>query len=229
MLQFKQNVAFSYPDHLWHAASQSIEEDCSTPAVSDDPHLPQQLFPTGSVHEIFFRTPFQKDEMLFCPRFLPASLALRSLQQNGQKAAKKLIIWIGRESWPSAYALDEILQTLGLEDISFKNFIFIELPDPARLFWTIDTSLRTEAVGAVIAACRSLPLATSRRFFLSAQRSNTLGIFLRPEKEAVFPSAAHSRWHLAPAPSETLTQEWELRLQKIKGAQPEQRAWRLHS
>jgi len=108
----------------------------------------------------------------------------------------RLILWIGRNCWPTPHLLAQASHS-GVDLLS--RSLFIDPPDSKTKLWAIDAALRSKGVFGVIAQCRALSTTMSRRFSLAASQGGTIGFIVRPEKEFSLPSAAMSRWKVSPA------------------------------
>lgn len=154
----------------------------------------------------------------------PPSALLSVIAANALRASagQRLLIWIGRRIWPAPFILR---QTLG-EGVA--RCLFIDPPGRKETLWSIDTALRSGAAAAVIAECQ-MNLSVSRRLLIAAGTGGALGLFSRPLKEQLIPSAAGSRWKITPVVSTGFNPRFELELLKIKGPQLEVRKWLLEA
>ena len=152
---------------------------------------------------------------------LLAGNALRaSCRETPATTPDKFVFWIGRACWPTPYLLQQTIRPI-------SRCIFIDPPDEKLRAWAVETALRSPAVAAVIAEFKSIRFALSRRFTLAAERGGALGLFIRNAKDLALPSAAASRWQIAPLPSSSLFPRFELELLKCKGQQPLRRHWNV--
>ncbi len=86
--------------------------------------------------------------------------------------------------------------------IPAHRIIWVRPANREDLIWSIDQSLRCEAVGAVWAALgANLDDRDARRFQLAAEEGRTAGLFLRPAATRHRPSFAEVRFHVGNASS----------------------------
>lgn len=156
---------------------------------------------------------------------------------HSHNGCTKLLLWIGARLRPTPFLLD------ALHSIS----LFIDPPDRCSLLWTVETALRSPAVAAVIADLPILSFAGSRRLARAAQQGDTLGFLIRSGDERKIPTAAATRWSIAPrsnphssdvaraqlsaaapasdaAPGQSIAR-WEIALLKQKGAATPLQPW----
>jgi hypothetical protein len=198
-----------------------------------DSALPYGGLPVGAVHEWFLKTSshaLNNTSTVQVPHSIINTLAAnffketiaRDLKEHGQKkpGTNKLILWIGKNVWPTPFLLEQIL---GQE--FFENCAFIDPPRGKLTLWAIETALRSSATTAVIAACSNLSFATSRRLSIAAQKGGGLGLLVRNIAELSKPTMASSRWMLEPVLSKTEEPSWQLSLLKYKGGLLKQNQW----
>ncbi len=70
-----------------------------------------------------------------------------------------------------------------------------------ELLWAMEEGLRAKALAAVVGEVRRPGLTRSRRLLLAAEAGGTTAFLLRPVEVADDPSAAVTRWRIAPLPS----------------------------
>ena len=117
--------------------------------------------------------------------------------------------------------------------------------DPARIalvrttrdddiLWALEEGLRAPGIAAVIGELGRLPMVAGRRLQLAAERSGGVALLLRrwrtgaqAEAERARPSAAVTRWRVAPLPSVPEPDEpgigqprWRIELLRCRGAEP---------
>jgi hypothetical protein len=145
-----------------------------------------------------------------------------------------LLVWIGRECWPSPLFLDELLSfsengssEKGKRIRLLQRCLFIAPRNDEERFWAIDIALRSPAIGFVVAACRKLPFTLSRRFTLAVRDHATVGIILESQPSKDQRCSATSVWRLTPLPSSDMTPNWRLSLERLKGCSPTSRQWQI--
>jgi protein ImuA len=124
--------------------------------------------------------------------------------------------------------------------------------DPARivvvraardddLLWAIEEGLRTPGIAAVVGEIGRLPMVAGRRLQLAAERSGIPAFLLRRWRtsaeatgERTRPSAAITRWQVAPLPSLPESGEpgigrsrWRVELLRCRGAEATDLSWDL--
>jgi protein ImuA len=101
------------------------------------------------------------------------------------------------------------LSATGLAQIGIdpSRLVLLVLPDPLTLLRAAADVVRCSAVGAAVIELwkqpRALDLTASRRLAVAAEESGVTTLMLRVEAEPT-PSAAHTRWQIASAPSVAL-------------------------
>jgi hypothetical protein len=146
------------------------------------------------------------------------SVLSRANRQFEKGGFEKLIVWVGRELWPTPYSL-------GADNLT--NHLFINPPDNKLSLWCTETLLRSPAVGAVIAGLSKLSFAMSRKLSLAAKKAEAVAFIVRPFKELSLPSSAATRWIIKPYQSDSNFCKWQLDLARCKGIQPVRRSWIL--
>ncbi|HEX8570976.1 MAG TPA: protein imuA [Caulobacteraceae bacterium] len=111
------------------------------------------------------------------------------------------------------------------------RLLFVEAGDDAEALAALEDALRARGVAAVVGEVDRLDLVAGRRLQLACEGSGATGFVLRRrvfgrrrgEKEGG-PSAATTRWRVAPAPSEPAAGEpglgaprWRVRLDRCRG------------
>lgn len=110
--------------------------------------------------------------------------------------------------------------------------------DPARLvcvtgrrpedrLWAMEEGLKSGRPAAVVARLTRLDLTASRRLQLAAEAGGVTAIALRPPQSRLAPTAAATRWLVAPAPSRPTegyagvgAARWRVDLQRCRGGRP---------
>lgn len=112
-----------------------------------------------------------------------------------------------------------------------ERVIHAEARDDAELLAMMEDALRHRGLGAVIGEVKKAPLAVTRRLQLVAEGGTTLALLLRrparlAEDPLAAPSAAMTRWRIAPASSTPLPVEgvgrarWRVALVRQRGGEP---------
>jgi hypothetical protein len=91
--------------------------------------------------------------------------------------------------------------------------------------WTLETALRSKAVGLVIAECPRISLTVTKRFELSARENGSTALLLRDLSDLHLPSRAHSKWVITPTPSRHDAPTWELSLAHMRGGLQKPLSW----
>jgi protein ImuA len=96
------------------------------------------------------------------------------------------------------------LDRFGLDS---AKLVIVRSRRPAETLWVFEEALRCRALAAVLAEIRGHPrqfdLTASRRLALRTHESGVMGLLLR-QASAAEPSAATTRWHVAPRPAAIL-------------------------
>lgn len=190
-----------------------------------DQALPWSGLPSGTIHEWSSSEGFSPCSVL---ALLAGNLLRRSTSLS---APSKFVVWVGKNIWPTPYLLEQTMYVTVQEGERttsrslLDNCLFIDPPQEKLKLWAIDLALRSPAVAVVIAECKKLSFAMSRKFALAAKQGGTLGLFVREKTSHAESSAAFSRWSLEPRISSSESPRFELSLLKCKGAQPKIGAW----
>jgi protein ImuA len=127
------------------------------------------------------------------------------------------VLWIasaadGLQAWPPGLA------GCGLDP---ADLTLVRAERPQDALWAMEEALRCPAVaGVALALAGGLPLTATRRLQLAAEAGRALGLLLRPEAMAAEPSAALTRWRVAPLPAAD-SPRWRLELLRAKGSAPD--------
>lgn len=148
-----------------------------------------------------------------------SALAVRGKTRGkttNRKTQGSIILWIGRESWPTPFALTSAIYSTVIAPLSAKGFlrepkereawvlnlleqnIFLDPPDNAARLWAIETALRSESVILVVSTLQQLSLRVGRRLVFAARHGGGIGFLVRPPQELRAPSASLSKWLVAP-------------------------------
>jgi protein ImuA len=86
--------------------------------------------------------------------------------------------------------------------LATEQLLIARVARPVDALFAMEEALKCRALSAVIAELHDEPdLTATRRLILAAREGGALGLLLRP-KPSEAPSAAHTRWQVAAAPSE---------------------------
>ena len=139
------------------------------------------------------------------------------------------VVWIagssdGLTAWPPGLARFGLLPA---------NLILVRADGWSDALWAMEETLRCPAVsGALLAvdwqakpAATALDLTASRRLQLAAEAGGGIGLLLRPAMLNPPPSAAVSRWRIAPlqaaGPGHDMGDPcWQLELLRLRGGKP---------
>lgn len=193
------SLSLAGPSHAWS---------------NEDVFLPNGL-PRAAVHEVFLS---ESETVPYLPSaFIIAGIYKAINSQANPAARRKFTLWIGRDRWPTPYAIPEELRA---------DAYFLDPNTDKKLFWTLDAALRCPAVGAVVTHCERMPFTLSQRFALAARSSGVIGIITRPHKALQTPSASPFRWEVAPYPSANReSPSWLITLHKAKQSLPQNNKW----
>ncbi|RIL10698.1 MAG: hypothetical protein DCC75_03805 [Proteobacteria bacterium] len=170
----------------------------------------------GRIHEFFFPA-----KLIPTVCAVPVYAAEAALRQD----PKLRCLWIGNESWPAPFAFRDLA--------SLPQHLFIDPPSSKLRLWSIETALRAQTPLLVVAPCKKLNFAASKRLALAAKDSSSMAILLYSSeasfaRAALPPSAAHSRWLLSPLADPAFeSPAWKISLLKIKGEAPAVTEWIL--
>jgi protein ImuA len=85
--------------------------------------------------------------------------------------------------------------------LSVERLLIARAARPVDALFAMEEALKCRALATVVAECGDVPdLTATRRLTLAARHGGALGLLLR-HKESNAPSAAHTRWRIAAAPS----------------------------
>lgn len=172
--------------------------------------FPNSTFPIGSLHEFLV----DKKENETCTSGFIAGLLKALMGNNG------CVLWVSaaRTLFPPA------LRYFGLDP---NRFLFIDLQNEKEVLWTLDESLKCDALSAVVGELKDIDFNISRRFQLCVERSKVTGFILRRHKQNLETSASASRWKITPLPSETFENlpgvglpKWRVELIRVKNGKP---------
>ncbi len=209
-------------DHL--AAHSSLP--FSIPEVDDS--LPTKGLRRGALHEFFYHDPLQPERR---SSLIPTLLAQNAYTTPNSESSwnrstpSRAIVWIGKQSWPTPYSLISPEHSHAAQEAFLNSIIFIDPPNPKLTLWTLETALRSKAVGLVIAECPRISLTTTKRFELAARENGSTALLLRDPSDLHLPSRAHTKWVMTPTPSQHDTPTWELSLANMRGGLQKPLSW----
>ncbi len=208
-----------------------------------DDLLPEGGFLPGTAHELFVESGLSN-----APSAIVSTIGA-IVHRSGSKetsSTSKLAAWIGKSAWPTPHFLDHIFHAplgstpphgtalsdpdlVSTSSASLSRCLFLDPPNEKVNFWSIDTALRSPAIGVVIAALPKISFALSRRFLLASRIGNTIGLFYRPIRQGGLPkdtaTAFTTRWLIRPEISMTSHPRWIIELLKYKGSAPRRTTW----
>lgn len=136
----------------------------------------------------------------------------------GRVADSAPVVWIGAR--PDLFAPGLVL--LGLAP---ENLIVVRARDRKARLWALEEVLRSPGVAAGLAEIGRLSLTESRRLQLAAEATGTSGFLLRAPGALAAPSAAVTRWRIAPLGSAGQgpglgAPRWRVELVRARGGRP---------
>lgn len=134
------------------------------------------------------------------------------------------VLWVVRRR-------DLFAPGLSQAGLDHRRLLYAEAQDDAELLAVMEEGLRHRGLGAVIGEARRADMTATRRLQLAAEGGRTIALLqrrhARPDGDPLAPpSAAITRWRIAPAPSTPLPAEgvgrprWRLDLVRQKGGDP---------
>jgi protein ImuA len=200
-----------------------------------DQALPEGGLALGALHEIFGAGPDEEDGAAaagFIAEIVGriGAFAADSLQEQ-QKIAGGLVLWCLKHR-------DLYGPGLAEHGLDPAGIALVRAPRDDDLLWALEEGLRTPGVAAVVGEIGRLPMVAGRRLQLAAERAGIPALALRrwrtgaeAETERTRPSAAVTRWRIAPLPSLRDTDEpelqgligrprWRVELLRCRGGEP---------
>ncbi|WP_031526543.1 ImuA family protein [Dyadobacter crusticola] len=172
--------------------------------------FPNQIFPTGAVHEFITDAP----ENAAATTGFVAALLGPLMKIND------FCLWISlnRTVFPPGLAF------FGVQP---ERIIFIDLKKQSDLLWAIEESLKCPALAAVVGEIPEVTLTESRRLQLAVEQSRVTGFLLRHNPRSANTLASVSRWKITPLPSQLEPgmpgvgyPRWNVQLQKVRNGEP---------
>jgi protein ImuA len=104
------------------------------------------------------------------------------------------VVWIG----PRDELFGPGLAEFGLTP---ERLIVVRARPPKARLWALEEALRSPGLAAALAEVDQLSLTQSRRLQLAPAAKGVTALLLRPQEARATPSAAVTRWRIAPTPS----------------------------
>jgi protein ImuA len=184
-----------------------------------DRALPEGGLPLGALHEIFGAGPDEED----------AAAAAGFAAAIVGRISGGLVLWCLKHR-------DLYGPGLAEHGLDPARIALVRAARDDDLLWALEEGLRTPGVIAVIGEIGRLPMVAGRRLQLAAERAGTPALVLRrwrtgaeAETERARPSAAVTRWRIAPLPSLREANEppgligrprWRVELLRCRGGEP---------
>ncbi|TXJ29037.1 MAG: Error-prone repair protein ImuA [Chitinophagaceae bacterium] len=176
--------------------------------------FPQQIFPTGVVHELISESP----EQAAATNGFIAGIASTLMQSTGTG------LWVSNHCtiYPPA------LQLFGLTP---EKILFIKPTSPKDGLWAIEEALKCKAIAFVVGEIKELNFNESRRLQLAVEKSKVTGFIHRVQPKLQNTVACVTRWRIKPIASETNGMpgtgftRWEVQLCKVRNGRPH--TWEL--
>ncbi len=160
--------------------------------------------------------------------FLKLSPADQSLAQSGKFKRFRFALWVGKESWPSAYVLREATLVPGIREISLlSHCLFTNPPDQKLKLWSVISALRSKCVSCVVVELNNLKLADTKRLSLAAEKSKATVFLIRNIKERTSISSAATRWFVSASRNSDQNPKFELTLLSSKGRRSLENSWNV--
>ncbi len=188
-----------------------------------DRHLPAQGLQRAGLHDVSPCAPGDQ------PAAMGFTLAL-ALRRLDDAQERRPLLWCRLAAQEREYGR---LYGYGLErlGLSRQRFVTVTLRKPADLLWTMEESLKSGAVAAVLgdADAAHADLTATRRLSLAAAAGKSPAIltFTRAGAAAIA-TVSHTRWSVAAAPSSSLHEDptavgqpcWRIDLTRVRGGRP---------
>lgn len=188
-----------------------------------DAHLPGGGLASGGVHEITDGTGTADGGNGSVTAFAAA------LAGRAQRLHRHPVVWIAPRIAQRESLYAPGLAAFGLDP---SAVVVVRAPSHGRhgatpALWAMEDALRSPAVGTVCAEIDAVDLTASRRLQLAAEAGGVTAIALRPPQSRLAPTAAATRWLVAPAPSRPTegyagvgAPRWRVDLQRCRGGRP---------
>lgn len=172
--------------------------------------FPNQVFPTGVLHEFISTRP----EFTAAIGGFIAGIMQTLLAHGG------VCVWVSytRRIYPPA------LKRFGVNP---DRIIFIDVQREKDVLWVTEEALKCSGIAAVICETRQLSFMDSRRLQLATEQSHVTGFILRKDAKVVNTTACAARWTVKPVRSKLRPgmpgvgfPRWQVDLLKVKNGQP---------
>jgi protein ImuA len=196
------------------------------PEVDDS--LPTKGLRRGALHEFFYHDPLQPERRSTLIPTLLAQSAYNTLTSENswsRNAPSRAIVWIGKRTWPTPYSLISPEHSYSAQEEFLNSILFIDPPSDKLTLWTLETALRSKAIGLVIAECPRISLTVTKRFELAARENGATALLLRDPSDLNLPSRAFTKWVMTPTPSQYDAPTWELSLAHMRGGLQKPLSW----
>ncbi|RZK47729.1 MAG: Error-prone repair protein ImuA [Pedobacter sp.] len=175
-----------------------------------DAYFPNQVFPTGIIHEFLS----EETENLACTTAFIGGLLAKINPKNS------FYIWIGNQKkvFPAG------LKIFGIEP---HQIIFISLAKQKDILWATEEALKCKSVQGVISELESISFAQSQRLQLTIEKSKVTAYILRTNNNINSTTCA-VRWQISPIKSYNTNADmpgigfpnWKIDLLKIRNGNP---------
>lgn len=171
--------------------------------------FPNQVFPTGALHEFISTRP----EFTAAIGGFIAGI-IQTLLENGG-----VCVWISytRRIYPPA------LKRFGVNP---DRIIFVDVKREKDVLWVAEEALKCQGIAAVICETRLLSFMESRRLQLAIEQSQVTGFVLRKDVKQLTTTACIARWTVKPLRSKLRPgmpgvghPRWQVELIKVKNGQ----------
>jgi protein ImuA len=172
--------------------------------------FPNQMFPTGALHEFISTRP----EFTAAIGGFIAGIMQTLLEKGG------VCVWVSytRRIYPPA------LKRFGVDP---DRIIFIDVVREKDVLWVTEEALKCQGIAAVICETRLLSFMESRRLQLAIEQSQVTGFILRKDVRQLNNTACTARWTVKPLRSKLRPgipgvghPRWQVELLKVKNGQP---------
>lgn len=172
--------------------------------------FPNQVFPTGALHEFISTRP----EFTAAIGGFIAGIMQTLLEKGG------VCVWVSytRRIYPPA------LKRFGVDP---DRIIFIDVTREKDVLWVTEEALKCQGIAAVICETRLLTFMESRRLQLAIEQSQVTGFILRKDVKVFNTTACTARWTVKPLRSKLRLgmpgvgyPRWQVDLLKVKNGQP---------
>ncbi|SDE62843.1 protein ImuA [Mucilaginibacter pineti] len=172
--------------------------------------FPNQVFPTGALHEFISTRP----EFTAAIGGFIAGIIQTLLAKGG------VCVWVSytRRIYPPA------LKRFGINP---DRIIFVDVVREKDVLWVTEEALKCNGIAAVICETRLLSFMESRRLQLAIEQSQVTGFILRKDVKVLNTTACTARWTVKPLRSKLRPgmpgvgfPRWQVELLKVKNGQP---------